>query len=89
MRRFGEIVRSERLARGLTLEALAEKTWTHKGYISGIENGVVNPPAVGLVKRIARALKIKPFDLLIVSTTEKLPKEVRSFVQKAVIRKLG
>lgn len=89
MRRFGEIVRSERQAQGLTLETLAKRTYTHKGYISGIENGKVSPPSVGLVKRLAWVLKLKAFPLILTAATEKLPREVRRFVQDAVQAKLG
>lgn len=88
MQRFGDIVRAARLAKGMTLEGLAEKAWTNKGYISGIENKVVNPPSPALVKRLAHALKLKPFDLMVVAATEKLPREVRGFVQVAVEAKL-
>jgi transcriptional regulator with XRE-family HTH domain len=51
MNTFGQVVKALRKEAGQTLEALAKKIGSHKGYISGIENGKVNPPAVKVVRR--------------------------------------
>jgi transcriptional regulator with XRE-family HTH domain len=43
---FGDLVRKMRKEKSLTLEAVAKKVGSHKGYVSGIENDRVNPPLV-------------------------------------------
>jgi transcriptional regulator with XRE-family HTH domain len=54
--RFGDLVRKLRKERGLTLEAVAGKIGTHKGYVSGIENDKVNPPSIKIIKKYAKVL---------------------------------
>jgi transcriptional regulator with XRE-family HTH domain len=53
--RFGDLVRALRQKQGMTLEAVAKKVGTHKGYISGIERGKVSPPSVKMIRKFARA----------------------------------
>jgi transcriptional regulator with XRE-family HTH domain len=51
---FGDLVRKLRKEKGLTLEAVAKKIGSHKGYVSGIENDKVNPPSVKIIKKYAK-----------------------------------
>jgi len=51
---FGDLVRQLRKEKDLTLEAVARKVGTHKGYVSGIENGKVNPPSVRMIQKFAK-----------------------------------
>ena len=54
MSRFGELVKKLRKERDLTLEVVAKKIGSHKGYVSGIENDKVNPPSVKIIKKFAK-----------------------------------
>jgi len=54
---FGEIVRDERKAKGLSQEELAEKAGLHRTYIGMIERGEKNI-TLSNISKIARALEI-------------------------------
>ncbi len=62
--KLGKIVKEFRKRRGITQERLAELTATSYKYIQRIEGK--NPPDIRLttIIRLAKALKIKPADLL-------------------------
>lgn len=62
-KRLGETVRSFRQAAGISQETLAELTGLHRTYISDIERGSRNVALINIV-RIAKALKVKPAQLL-------------------------
>lgn len=57
--RFGDRVRSRRIAMGLSQEGFAELAHLHRTYISGIERGERNISVLKVVQ-IADALKIDP-----------------------------
>ena len=61
---FGDNVRKGRTELGLSQAQLAEKCGLHTTYISGIERGVRNVSALN-IERIAKALKLKPHQLLV------------------------
>lgn len=77
MSQFGELVRKLRLERGLTMERLARKIGTQRGYISGIERGKVSPPSVKVIKKYARALDQDPKHLVRIAWVDKAPKLIR------------
>ena len=77
MERFGEVIRRARKKRGLTLEAVARKAHSHKGYISGMETGKVNPGSAKVIAKLARALGFKSEDLILRAYVEKAPREIR------------
>jgi transcriptional regulator with XRE-family HTH domain len=52
---FGQRVRELRVARGITLTALAERLGTSKSFLSNIENGK-QAPGLTTILRIARVL---------------------------------
>ncbi|HLX72700.1 MAG TPA: helix-turn-helix transcriptional regulator [Verrucomicrobiae bacterium] len=54
---FGSVVRTRRIAAGLSQEKLAERSGLHPNYISMIERGVRNP-TLDASARIAKALKV-------------------------------
>ena len=54
MSRFGILVKQLRRERSLTLEEVARKIGSHKGYVSGIENDKVNPPSVKIIQKYAK-----------------------------------
>lgn len=62
-KRVGANVRRIRQDRELSQEDLADEAGLHRTYISGVERGVRNP-TVTVLERIARALKVKPGQLL-------------------------
>jgi transcriptional regulator with XRE-family HTH domain len=70
---FGERVRKARLEKGYTLETVAKKIGTHKGYISGIESGKVNPPAAHMIEKYGMVVGINPTVLTILAWAEKAP----------------
>ena len=59
----GKNVRKFRDKRGLSQEELAFETDLHRTYISGVERGVRNPTVL-VIERLAKALKIQPYELL-------------------------
>ena len=54
MSHFGDLVRQLRKEKNLTLEAVARKVGTNKGYVSGIETGKTNPPSVKMIAKFAK-----------------------------------
>ncbi len=60
---FGRSVRVRREAKKLTQEALAEKADIDRTYISDVERGARNP-ALKIIVRLARALSVKPAELM-------------------------
>jgi transcriptional regulator with XRE-family HTH domain len=73
---FGNIIKAKRLELKLSLNQVAAEVESHKGYISGMENGKCRPPMPKVVKRLAKALDLPYQDLLAMSVIEKLPKEM-------------
>ena len=59
----GTKIRQLRLARGLTLQALAKKTQTTAGYLSQLERGLVDP-SLSTLRKIAQVLNTPLFALL-------------------------
>ncbi|RZJ00724.1 MAG: XRE family transcriptional regulator [Brevundimonas sp.] len=60
---FGENVRRERLAKGVTLEAFAHDVGLSYSYVGELERGRRNP-TLKVVELIATALKVEPLTLL-------------------------
>jgi transcriptional regulator with XRE-family HTH domain len=65
---LGERVREARLAKGLTLEALAEKVESSKSYMWQIENKDVARPSAEKLQQIAKVLDTTVEYLLAVET---------------------
>jgi len=63
LKKFGDAVRKERLKKNLSQEELASKAEVHRTYIGMVERAEKNITLANIAK-IARALKIKPSDLL-------------------------
>ena len=74
---FGVLVRKLRKERNMTLEAVARKIGSHKGYVSGIENGKVNPPSVKFIKKFARIFSWDEKQMTIMAYVDKAPKLAR------------
>lgn len=73
MTEFALLMKKLRKERGLSLNALAKKLKTHKGYISGWENGKVNPPSAKMIHRIAVEFSLNEIDLQILAWAAKAP----------------
>jgi len=76
-KRFGQTIREIRKHRGMTLERLAKRAGTSKGYMSGIENGKCNPPLAKITVLLCKVLGMTPDGLLLLSEAAKAPVEVQ------------
>lgn len=63
LKSFGQILRSERLKKNLSQEALSFESGLDRTYVGGIERGERNVSLINIVK-LAKALKIHPSELL-------------------------
>lgn len=70
VRIFARNLRKLRQAAGLTQETLADLSNLHRTYVGSVERGERNI-SLQNVEKLARALKIKPFELLVDSREEK------------------
>jgi transcriptional regulator with XRE-family HTH domain len=82
MERFGQWLHRVRRAQDMTLDTLAKKTRSHKGYYSGIELGKTPPPSAKMVRKIAEVFNEDPKTLLLMSWVEKAPKELRPCLEQ-------
>lgn len=78
---FGQAVRKYRQDKGETLEKVAKACGTHKGYISGIENGTVNPPSVKVIQKFAKHFKADAKVLVKMAWADKAPEIIRDDVK--------
>lgn len=85
MQKFGKRIRELRHARSMTLDEVRLKVKISRAYLSGIENGRVNPPAAPVVRGLAKALGVDPKELLLLATVEKAPHEIREDLERAVV----
>jgi len=77
MSRFGDLVKKLRKDRSMTLEQVARKIQSHKGYVSGIENGKVNPPSVKFIRKFARIFQYDEKQMVRMAYVDKAPKLIR------------
>jgi len=77
MSTFGDLLRRLRREQDYSLRTVAKKLGTQKGYLSGIENGKVNPPSAKLVKRIAQLYRQDERMLLRLAWADKAPSLIR------------
>jgi transcriptional regulator with XRE-family HTH domain len=80
--RFGDLVKKLRKGKGLTLEAVAKKLGSHKGYVSGIENDKVNPPSIKIIKKYAKVLGQDARTLARIAWVDKAPEILREDAEK-------
>jgi transcriptional regulator with XRE-family HTH domain len=74
---FGDLVRKLRKEKGLTLEAVAKKIGSHKGYVSGIENDKVNPPSIKIIRKYAKLFGQDARVLARIAWVDKAPEILR------------
>src|SRR5688572_28701225 len=77
MSRFGDLVKKLRKERSMTLEQVARKIQSHKGYVSGIENGKVNPPSVKFIRKFARIFQYDEKLMVRMAYVDKAPKLIK------------
>ena len=77
MSNFGDLVKKLRKDKGLTLEAVAKKIGSHKGYVSGIETGKVRPPSVKLIRKLAKMFGQDEKILVRIAWVDKAPPLIR------------
>lgn len=82
MHGFSTTIRRARKSRGWTLDHVARRLGTNKGYVSGIEMGRVNPPSAELVLKLASVYHLDPTELLLLALAEKAPKQVRAELRR-------
>jgi transcriptional regulator with XRE-family HTH domain len=79
---FGDLVKRLRKERGLTLEQVARRIGSHKGYVSGIENDKVNPPSVKIIRKFARLFGRDERGLVRIAWADKAPAIIRDEAQR-------
>lgn len=84
--RYGLVVKRRRQAAKLTLEQVARKIGSHKGYVSGIENDKVRPPSPGVTTMVCKVLKMDVKTMLMRSWAEKAPTMIRADAIDLVFR---
>lgn len=77
MSNFGLLMRRLRKEQGWSLNTVARKVGTQKGYLSGIENGKVNPPSPKLLRKFARLFEQDESALLRMAWADKAPPMIR------------
>jgi len=81
---FGQWLKRCREGQQLTCTTLAKKTGTHKGYISGIESGAVNPPAAKLAVKLAMILNTDPKHALKMAWVDKAPELIQEDLRRII-----
>jgi transcriptional regulator with XRE-family HTH domain len=79
---FGDLVKRLRKEKGLTLEQVARKIGSHKGYVSGIENDKVNPPSVKIIRKFARLFAQDERTMVRIAWADKAPPVIREEAQR-------
>lgn len=89
MSMFGTLVKKCRKEKGLTLEAVAKKIGSHKGYVSGIENDKVNPPSVKVIQKFAKLFGQDVKELTKMAWVDKSPQIIRAELIEQIFGKNG
>jgi transcriptional regulator with XRE-family HTH domain len=66
----------------MTLEGVAKKIGSHKGYVSGIENDKVNPPSVKIIRKFAKLFGHDERTLVRIAWADKAPAIIREDAQR-------
>jgi transcriptional regulator with XRE-family HTH domain len=81
---FGDLVKRLRKEKGMTLEQVAKKIGSHKGYVSGIENDKVNPPSVKIIRKFAKVFSQDERQLVRIAWADKAPAIIREDAQRVM-----
>lgn len=74
---FASVMRQRRLALNLTMGKLARLMKTTKSYVSGVENGRINPFGHRKIPRVALALGVDVRAMQIMAWADKAHKSIR------------
>lgn len=74
---FGKKIHELRKMKSLTLDVLAAKIGSSKGYLSGIENGKINPPTDKFVRKLARIFGQDEMEMLKMAYLDRMPPDIR------------
>jgi transcriptional regulator with XRE-family HTH domain len=82
---FASKIHELRNANGLTLEELASKIGSSKGYLSGIETAHRRPPSDKIVCKLARSLCVDRKILLRLAHIDKMPEDIRQDMKLSAV----
>lgn len=85
MSRFGDLVKRLRKEKGLTLEVVAKKLGSHKGYVSGIENDKVNPPSVKMLMKYAKIFGRDARSFIRLAWVDKAPALIKEDAERFLV----
>ena len=80
---IGARIKSLRQGKGLTQEALAEKSGISSKYLSSIERGKENPTLDTLIQ-LAKALKVELFEIFLYAHEVPSSEELRECIQSLI-----
>ena len=80
--RFGECVRAERKAKGLSVTESAHLINISESYLSTIERGLVPPPSAEVILRIEKELGLKEFILFYYAIKDGYNRVPRAVVER-------
>lgn len=83
-REFGGLLRRLRQEQGLTLQEVAQRVGSYKGYIWEIERGRVNPPSPKFIRKFASLFRYDQNEMLRVAYLDKAPLSIRTQLKRAV-----
>ena len=78
---FASVLKARRRSLNLTMEQMARLTKTTKSYVSGVENGRINPFGPRKVPKVALVLGVDVRAMAILAWADKAHKTVRGEVQ--------
>lgn len=81
---LGERLKQERLARNMSLAAMARVSGLSKGFLSQVESGATNP-SLGSLRRLAEALSISVADLM---SAEVAPSPAPAAMRPRLVRRV-
>jgi transcriptional regulator with XRE-family HTH domain len=86
---FGEVVREQRLAKGLTLRAISDNGYLALGYLSEVERGQ-KCPSSAIIQSIADGLGLASYELVVQAGLRmaQVPDNVESIFKQDPIRNL-
>ena len=82
---FGKKIYELRKEKGMTLEELANRIGSCKGYISGIETSSRRPPSDKIVRKLAKIFGVNKKLLLRLAHIDKIPEDLRQELQNSTI----
>ncbi len=79
---FGQLLREKRVAKGYSLRKFAQLVGISPTYLSQVEQGNVDPPTAGRVKRMAELLDENPDEWI--ALAGRVPDDLPAIIQEKV-----